>query len=126
MFLVCRYDGRVPASTAESGQEAVAALGQRVAPIVEAYISAMEARRLKDGIRLAMDASREGNAFFQVQFCLRCLLMRLWWSCAKRFEFGDMSLLLQMCCVALSLLLSVTGIERGLSLRCSTRSCGTW
>jgi hypothetical protein len=44
----------------------VTALGQRVAPIVEAYTSAMEARRIKDGIRLAMDVSREGNAFFQV------------------------------------------------------------
>lgn len=61
-----RYDDQIPAATAEAGQEAVAALGQRVAPIVEAYTSAMEARRIKDGIRLAMDASREGNAFFQV------------------------------------------------------------
>lgn len=62
----CRYDDRIPAATAESGQEAVAALGQRVAPIVDAYLSAMEARKLRDGIRLAMDVSREGNAFIQV------------------------------------------------------------
>lgn len=61
-----RYDGQIPAATAEAGQEAVAALGRRVAPIVEAYTTAMEVRRIKDGIRLAMDASREGNAFFQV------------------------------------------------------------
>lgn len=70
----CRYDGSIPAAAADAGQEAVTALGQRVAPIVEAYTSAMEARRIKDGIRLAMDASREGNAFFQV--CHRASLDR--------------------------------------------------
>ena len=75
-YLPFRYDSQIPAAPAEAGLEAVTALGQRVAPIVEAYTSAMEARRIKDGIRLAMDVSREGNAFFQVWFAQQSTVER--------------------------------------------------
>lgn len=33
---------------------------------MDAYLACMEARKIRDGIKLAMDVSREGNGFIQV------------------------------------------------------------
>lgn len=57
----CRFDGVVPTAHAEKGRGAVAELGQQVGPQVEAYVTALEARKLKDGIRIAMAISSIGR-----------------------------------------------------------------
>ncbi|WIA39334.1 hypothetical protein OEZ86_005446 [Tetradesmus obliquus] len=62
VFVAKFFDGKVPAATAK-GQEAVDALGAAVAAKVQEYIAAMEKMKLRDGIRLAMAVSAEGNKF---------------------------------------------------------------
>ena len=57
----------MPRAHAEKGAEAVAELGQQVGPLVDAYVSALEARKLKDGIRIAMSISSLGMRGGQVK-----------------------------------------------------------
>eukprot|EP00879_Flechtneria_rotunda_P018008 GHRR01018873.1.p1 GENE.GHRR01018873.1~~GHRR01018873.1.p1 ORF type:complete len:777 (+),score=235.36 GHRR01018873.1:305-2635(+) len=63
VFVVKFFDGKVPAPNAR-GAEAVAELGQAVSAKVQEYIAAMEKMKLRDGIRLAMAISADGNKFF--------------------------------------------------------------
>lgn len=58
---VRRFGGEVPSAHAEKGVGAIAELGQQVGPLVEAYTAALEARKLKDGIRIAMSISSLGE-----------------------------------------------------------------
>lgn len=51
----------MPGVHAEKGAEAVAELGRQVGPLVDAYVTALEARKLKDGIRIAMSISSLGT-----------------------------------------------------------------
>ena len=51
----------MPSVHAEKGADAVAELGQQVGPLVDAYVTALEARKLKDGIRIAMSISSLGT-----------------------------------------------------------------
>jgi len=59
----------VPSAHAEKGKEAVQELGQQVGPLVDAYVTALEARKLKDGIRLAMAVSSVGE--YTIHFARR-------------------------------------------------------
>lgn len=56
-----RFEGVVPSAHAEKGREAVQELGQQVGPLVDTYVAALEARKLKDGIRIAMAISSVGE-----------------------------------------------------------------
>ncbi len=58
---MCRFEGVVPSAHAEKGREAVQELGQQVGPLVDTYMAALEARKLKDGIRIAMAISSVGE-----------------------------------------------------------------
>lgn len=51
----------MPGVHAEKGRGAVAELGQQVGPLVDTYVAALEARKLKDGIRIAMAISSVGE-----------------------------------------------------------------
>ena len=51
----------VPNVHDEKGRGAVAELGQQVGPLVDTYVAALEARKLKDGIRIAMAISSVGE-----------------------------------------------------------------
>lgn len=64
-FLFSRFDRTVPGPAGEKGSEAVRALGERVAPLVQQYIAALEAQKMRDALRCAMMVSKAGNAFFQ-------------------------------------------------------------
>ncbi|KAL3147164.1 hypothetical protein ABBQ32_002671 [Trebouxia sp. C0010 RCD-2024] len=64
-FVYAKFGGEVPGVHAEKGAEAVAELGRQVGPLVDAYVTALEARKLKDGIRIAMSISSLGNKFLQ-------------------------------------------------------------
>ena len=57
----CRFEGVVPGAHAEKGREAVQELGQQVGPLVDTYVAALEARKLKDGIRITMAISSVGQ-----------------------------------------------------------------
>ena len=61
MYAVCRFGGEVPSAHAEKGAAAIRELGQQVGPLVDAYVTALEARKLKDGIRIAMSMSSLGK-----------------------------------------------------------------
>lgn len=41
---------------------------------MDAYLACMEARKIRDGIKLAMDVSREGNGFIQVSLDQTCVM----------------------------------------------------
>lgn len=56
----------MPGVHAEKGGEAVAELGRQVGPLVDAYVTALEGRKLKDGIRIAMSISSLGTLVFHV------------------------------------------------------------
>ena len=80
---VCRFGGEVPGVHAEKGAEAVAELGRQVGPLVDAYVTALEARKLKDGIRIAMAISSLGTPFLTVVLLapdvLGCFLLFYSW-----------------------------------------------
>ncbi|GFH28717.1 tRNA-binding domain-containing protein [Haematococcus lacustris] len=59
------FNGVVPAAHPEKGAQALAALGATVGPKVAEYYAAMEAIKLREGIRLAMTISADGNKFIQ-------------------------------------------------------------
>ena len=58
---MCRFEGVVPSAHAEKGREAIQELGRQVGPLVDTYVAALEARKLKDGIRIAMAISSVGG-----------------------------------------------------------------
>lgn len=60
-----RFAAVVPQPTS-SGQEEVQDLGVKAAALAAEYVAAMEAQRLKDGLRAAIRLSAAGNLFFQV------------------------------------------------------------
>ncbi|KAF6255958.1 tRNA synthetases class I (M)-domain-containing protein [Scenedesmus sp. NREL 46B-D3] len=62
VFVAKFFDSKVPAATTK-GQEAADGLGAAVAAKVQEYVTAMEKMKLRDGIRLAMAVSAEGNKF---------------------------------------------------------------
>ncbi|KAJ9530763.1 hypothetical protein QJQ45_014926, partial [Haematococcus lacustris] len=64
-FVVKFFNGVVPAAHPEKGAQALAALGATVGPKVAEYYAAMEAIKLREGIRLAMTISADGNKFIQ-------------------------------------------------------------
>jgi len=64
-FVTKFFEGRVPAAHPSKGAEAVQKLGALVAPKVKEYIVALEHQRLREGIRLAMLVSADGNKFLQ-------------------------------------------------------------
>lgn len=59
--VLCRFEGVVPSVHGEKGAAAVAELGQQVGALVDEYVTALEARKLKEGIRLAMAISSLGG-----------------------------------------------------------------
>ena len=59
--MTCRFEGVVPAVHVEKGAGAVAELGQQVKPLIDDYITALEGRKLKEGIRIAMAISSVGE-----------------------------------------------------------------
>ena len=59
----------MPTAHPEKAAEAIAELGQQVGPLVDAYVAALEARKLKDGIRIAMSISSLGDAASAVIGC---------------------------------------------------------
>ncbi|KAI8463720.1 MAG: tRNA synthetases class I (M)-domain-containing protein [Monoraphidium minutum] len=64
MFVAKFCDGVVPAAHPEKGAAEVAELGVLLDGKVQEYVAAMESRRLREGIRLAMAASTDANKFF--------------------------------------------------------------
>lgn len=68
----------MPSVHDEKGRGAVAELGQQVGPLVDTYVAALEARKLKDGIRIAMAISSVGERLYPaidttigaIAFCL--------------------------------------------------------
>eukprot|EP00798_Chlamydomonas_sp_ICE-L_P027669 gene27669-7310_t len=64
MFVSKFFDGIVPTATS-SGADLVADLGKLVGQKVTDYVACMEKIKLKEGIRLAMAVSADGNKFFQ-------------------------------------------------------------
>ena len=60
-----RFDGVVPGPSGDAGAAAIAALGEKVAALVDAYTAALEAIRMKEALKAAMLVSKAGNAFFQ-------------------------------------------------------------
>eukprot|EP00873_Tetraselmis_striata_P020356 jgi/Tetstr1/440620/TSEL_028930.t1 len=63
-FAASRCGGAMPAS-GDAGAGAVAELSGRVAELVEQYVEAMEACKIRAACGLAMAVSKAGNAFFQ-------------------------------------------------------------
>lgn len=57
---------RIPACHATKGAEAVKELGAAIQPKVQEYIASMEKIKLREGLRLAMLVSADGNKFIQV------------------------------------------------------------
>ncbi|GFR44727.1 hypothetical protein Agub_g6053, partial [Astrephomene gubernaculifera] len=64
MFVSKFFEGRVPGAT-EAGREAAEELGKVVGPKVAEYVAAMERIKIKEGIRLVMSVSADGNKFLQ-------------------------------------------------------------
>ncbi|PNW86475.1 hypothetical protein CHLRE_02g087950v5 [Chlamydomonas reinhardtii] len=64
MFVSKFFDGVVPGATA-AGQAEAEELGKTVGPKVDEYIAAMERIKLKEGLRLVMSISADGNKFLQ-------------------------------------------------------------
>ncbi|KAG1675465.1 hypothetical protein FOA52_001764 [Chlamydomonas sp. UWO 241] len=65
MFVGKFFDGKVPGATAGKGDEELAAFSNSVAPKVEEYLAAMEKIKIRDGIKIVMAISAEGNRFLQ-------------------------------------------------------------
>ncbi|KAI3430770.1 hypothetical protein D9Q98_009182 [Chlorella vulgaris] len=65
-FCYARFEKTVPGEGAGgAGTEAVRSLGEKLGPLVEQYIAALEALRMKDALKAAMLVSKAGNLFFQ-------------------------------------------------------------
>lgn len=64
-FIWARYDKAIPGPRGTAGAAAVAGLGEQVSSLLDQYIQALEAIKLKEGLRIAMNISRAGNVFFQ-------------------------------------------------------------
>ena len=63
MFVQKFFGGQVPTPSSK-GADVVAELGVSVSAKVQEYISLMEKVKLRDGIRVAMAVSADGNKFF--------------------------------------------------------------
>jgi methionyl-tRNA synthetase len=63
VFVQKFFGGQVPTPSSK-GAEEVAELGASVSAKVQEYISLMEKMKLRDGIRVAMAVSADGNKFF--------------------------------------------------------------
>lgn len=63
MFVAKFFDGCVPTPTTK-GADVVADLGALVSAKVAEYVAAMDKIKIRDGIRLAMAVSADGNKFF--------------------------------------------------------------
>ncbi|GAB4819697.1 hypothetical protein N2152v2_006743 [Parachlorella kessleri] len=66
-FLHSRFDRTVPGPAGDKGAEAVKALGEKVAPLVQQYITALENQKMREALKCAMLVSSAGNLFFQDQ-----------------------------------------------------------
>ncbi|GLC48701.1 hypothetical protein PLESTB_000127300 [Pleodorina starrii] len=64
MFVAKFFDGVVPGAT-DKGLAEAEELGKTVGPKVEEYIAALERIKIKEGIRLIMSISADGNKFLQ-------------------------------------------------------------
>ncbi|GLI66830.1 hypothetical protein VaNZ11_010807, partial [Volvox africanus] len=64
MFVAKFFDGVVPGAT-EAGLAEAEELGKIVGPKVKEYISTLERIKLKEGLRLVMSISADGNKFLQ-------------------------------------------------------------
>ncbi|KXZ47587.1 hypothetical protein GPECTOR_34g746 [Gonium pectorale] len=64
MFVSKFFEGKVPGATSAGVAEAEE-LGKAVAPKVAEYVSALERIKLKEGLRLVMAVSADGNKFLQ-------------------------------------------------------------
>ncbi|GBF87385.1 methionine-tRNA ligase-like protein [Raphidocelis subcapitata] len=64
MFTAKFYDGVAPPPHPEKGQREAAELGAALEAKAREYVEAMEARRLRAGIGIAMAASTDANKFF--------------------------------------------------------------
>lgn len=62
-----RFSGVVPEATHPAAAETLAALGAKIAPLVTAYVAAMEKMKIREGIRIAFDVTRAGNLFITVR-----------------------------------------------------------
>ncbi len=61
-----RFGGIVPHPTGD-GEAVVLDLGTKVAPLVQQYVTAMEQKRLREGLKCAIQLCALGNLFFQVR-----------------------------------------------------------
>lgn len=57
----------VPEGAHPAAAETLAGLGAKIAPLVAAYVAAMEKMKIREGIRLAFDVTRAGNLFITVR-----------------------------------------------------------
>ncbi|KAK9807550.1 hypothetical protein WJX72_002305 [[Myrmecia] bisecta] len=64
-FLAAKFGSRVPAAHASKGAAEVVELGQKVAPLVDQYVAALEKIRIREAIKIAMSISAVGNKFIQ-------------------------------------------------------------
>lgn len=64
-FVFARFEGVVPGAEAGVGAEAITGLGTKVSALVQQYIQALEAQKMKEALKCAMLVSKAGNLFFQ-------------------------------------------------------------
>jgi methionyl-tRNA synthetase len=61
-----RFGGVVPDGSHLSAAEGLGQLGAKLDSLVQAYLTAMEKIRLREGIRIAFEVTRAGNGFITV------------------------------------------------------------
>jgi methionyl-tRNA synthetase len=64
VFVAKFFDGRVPESHPEKGLEEARELGALARGKIDEYCGLLERQKLRDGLRVAMALSADGNAFF--------------------------------------------------------------
>ena len=63
----------VPNSSVPSAADGLRQLGDKVDALVQAYLTAMEKIRLREGIRIAFEVTRTGNGFTTVHSRYMCM-----------------------------------------------------